>query len=817
LLILGLAKLAYAETQQFYAIQDFSKGMANHFSPYVIQSNQASDLLNVRFNNQYGSLSKRPAMIQHGTLGAPGKSIHRFYKSDATQQTLATASTYLYLVSDSGDTSVLKDNLTEGKRHDIVTYKDKAIGTNGYDNNWKYDGHTATGVADADRTENNLVADLGAPFATLDAGDGLNTGAWYQYRMAFYDGALYSYSTARSNPILTDSDDTTALGIELTDVPIGPDGTTTRYVYRTLGGASRAVVLADTSFYLIATVSDNSTLTVSDDMGDDTADNDASPTWTTVSAGTNVTPPTGKYNIIQSSRLFISGNTTNQSDLYWSDEFNPDYFDPEDYEPCRPDDGDVVTGLEPVLGILCVFKTNSIQKFYTEETDLARWYFSEPFSYVGCPAPATISLTPLGVFYLSRKNGIYRFNAQTSILMSDAVTPTIRDISQTYIDNAFGYYFNNEYSLCYTSEDSGDTHNNRVLIYDIIREGYTHDEKKINTMHGFSSGTDLGIIWSLGSDDDGTIYRHELGETLLNKNKKIEFDNGTYDDVNSFGTEGAPVLELSWDCTINTWLTELQTKDASISTLDDILTYLPNAIIDRPDTSGTWTSPVYQINATSLSTIKWNENLNSVGDITAQIRTGATVVALEAASWGTAYSDPNGSDLSAETAAKFIQVRFNLSTTDITVTPQLFVAQGYLFRVGYSLEGQTKEAAYYSYWKSGWTNFNVEGLKTQINRIKIFYTGDEGILTFRYTNEESDVTNSFDIDLSVNPDDSQTDEYRGRGTNKYFTYSTPRTYGEEIIPIGRYWFFEIEENSNNEPFKIQKLEFMFEVISDVYD
>lgn len=803
---------------RFYTISDFSKGLNNHISDTLIPDNQAVEATNVRVNNRFGSLGKRELLLTAWDAGSSSiNGLHRYYKSDDTVKTIIATGTYLDIGDTSGTTTThIASVLTDGKRWQFVTYKDIEIGTNGSDQPVKYDNHTLTTAnTDNARTASDLCAQLGAPFAQLSSengGNDLDASSWYQYKVVFYDGSIYFCSQARSNPILTGS---TVQNITLTDVPIGPVGTTHRYIYRTLGNASRAACVADTTFYLVKDLSDNTTTTFDDYLSDDDADADNAPTWATSSAGgIYVTPPMGKYLNIHKERLWIGGNSINQSDLYFSDDGNPDFFDPDDFFVIRADDGDEITFIKTFLGLLTVGKTNTIQKLYTDGSASTDWYASDPFSFIGCPAPYTVDVTPKGIVYLGRK-GLYLFNGQNSSLISDAVTPEINDISQTDITNAVGIYFNDEYKLSYTSSFSGASVNNRVLVYNFIRDSYVLDTENINCFAAFNSGIDTGVLYSGSSLADGYVVAHTSSTPVLVKRFKSEIDAGTFDDTYSYGEENFPYIELGWSCTIDTWLTNLQAKNASINTIDDIITYLPDAIIDRPDTDGTWTSSIYQIDASVLDKLYWNENLGSYGDITWQVRLGATSGACASASWETVVTNPNGSDLSGITANAFIQFRANLSTTDILYSPYLYLADGYLFKLSYSKIGTANETSVLSTWKTGWRDFGIPGYKKQIQRIRVFYKGTKGLLNFNIIGSDGDINKTFVIDLSKTPDFSTTDEYSGDSDLKVFTFLAPINSSSEPSLISQLFQYEITENGNT-GWELLKIETMYSA-EEIYD
>lgn len=787
---------------QIYEITDFRGGLNSEASEYTIGENQAVEFVNLRTNRKFGGITKRKTSVLYGTPGSHSiEGLHRYYQTDGDKYLLAAGSTKLYVGDDDlGTFQTIGQSFTDSKRWTFATYKDIAIGTNGYEQPIKYDGKTQiTANTDGSRTASDVVAELGAPFAELNTGTALDASSWYQYKVAFYDGTTYSYSTARSNPILTGSG---VYDITLTGIPFGPNGTTQRIIYRTVGDASRAAVLADTSYYRVATISDNTTTTYNDSVSDATLLADSAPTWATVSAGTNVTPPKGKYILVHGERAFIAGNVTSKSDIYYSDTFNPDYFDPESFERVRPDDGDEITFVKTVLGILTIGKTNTIQKFYTDGA-IDTWSISAPLSFIGCPAPYTASNSPLGLIYLGR-SGIYRFNGQYSQLISDAVNPDILDINPSLIGSTVGIYFKNEYLLAYPSSESGGASNNRVLVYEIVRDSYAIDTKTIDSFSTFDSGTDIGVLYYGTSGSDGKIYADEGSGTSLTKRLKSEFDLGSYDDARSIGEEVDPMLEISWDITIN----------GASGTIDSHA-YGASAIIDRPDTSGTWTSDIYDLNAKSFTILQWNELLNGAGDVTWAVRSASTSAGVSGASWSSEFTNPSGSDLTGLTANRYVQLRATLSTTDITVTPNIYVNDFYAFRLFYNKTGSSEEANYLSFWASGWRNFGAPGHKKFIRRIKVYYTGTEGTLNFRFFNDEGDVDRNFDIDLSVSPTSSTTDDYEGSNTYKVFTHFPAPNTAADPGPTGEYWRYELSETGTDE-WVVKKIETSF-LVEEIFD
>jgi len=785
-LLIGSCHPVYADAtgaigvDQFYDIDDFSKGLQSHISPYLIPKGSATVAQNVRFNDRFGNLAKRGTMFQLSACRSTAvKSLYRYYKSDATKYSIQTSGVYIDTIADgTGACTNLYASASDGKRWNWVTYKDIAIGTNGTDRAKKWDGFsTSTANTDGSRTAGDMVADLGAPFAEQNTGSNLDASSWYQYKVAFYDGTTYKFSNARSNPLLTGS---TVRDITLTDIPLGPNGTTARVIYRTEGQASRAAVVATSSFYKVATISDNSTTTYNDAITDATILADPAPTWATVSAGINVTPPYAKYALIHKERLFLandpSGTLSGKSTLYWSDVLNPQYFNYNtDYEVIRPDDGDQITVLKNLDATAVVIgKEGTWNKLYTDSASTALWNISAPMSFIGCVAPYSAVNSKNGIIYLGR-HGIYNFNGQSSELISDVVTDKIRDIMPTNQAEIAGVFYDNQYLMSYTASSTGSSVNDRVLVFDITRNSYAEDTKNIDSWAVWDSGTDFGTLYSGSSTTDGKTYAHAISFDDLIYRYKSQMDAGTVSATYVGGSQNEPYLTLGWD---KTWTTVTGAWNAQGSS-----TWLVKAL------SGTWISPATQINATSLDKLYWNEDLGSFGDITFAIKTATSSAGLGAASWSSEFSSPTGSDISGLTARDWIQVRATLTSSVYTETPELYLEDSFLFHLTYKRSATTSEGSIASVWTSGWSNLGSGENPNRIKEVHVYYEGTEGTLTFRMENDKLETT-SFDINLATLPTASTTDTYFGNATEKVYAY----------IPLigatlnGRKWRFRITEN-----------------------
>ena len=145
-----------------YVFSDFSGGLNTKDNAFSLQKNQEDIAENVRFDTEGKSVSKRDKTVLYGTAddSNPILGLHRFYINDGTKVLLANYSNKVAKGNDS--TGVFTDilTLTNGDRKaQWLTWHNIAIGTDGYNQPYKYDGTSASATY------------LGAPLAT-DAGSG---------------------------------------------------------------------------------------------------------------------------------------------------------------------------------------------------------------------------------------------------------------------------------------------------------------------------------------------------------------------------------------------------------------------------------------------------------------------------------------------------------------------------------------------------------------------------------------------------------------------------------------------------------------------
>jgi len=168
------------------------------------------------------------------------------------------------------------------------------------------------------------------------------------------------------------------------------------------------------------------------------------------------------------------------------------------------------------------------------------------------------------------------------------------------------------------------------------------------------------------------------------------------------------------------------------------------------------------------------------------------------------YTDPSGSDISAVTANDYIQLKCNLSTSDILYTPRVFLDDNYFVRVVYSKEGAQNETSINSQYEGGWYRVR-QTPDALLKRIKVYYTATSEAtqdVTFRYRNIEGDIDETFVIDLSQTSDDLSTNpRYEITGNERTATYFC------NIDDIGSMWKFSFSDTGLNK-YKIKKVEIL---------
>ncbi len=700
------------------------------------------------------------------------KGLHRLYLKDGSKILVGTHGDEIEVGSDTTGTFTSSlDLATADHRWQFVTWHNLIIGGDGYNQPIKGDGTDFTY--------------LGSLFGE-DKGSGTGPVAGtYSYKVSFYTSSYDVIFDVISAPVVNGAGDH---DIDLSMIPIGPDtflgeDITGRKIYRNK-------LAAQTTWYLLSngTIANNTATILTDsdtdaELGATEYDASVDATWT---------PPKGRFCIVSNNRLMFANDPTTATDtgpstIYYSKSGSHDLFESADnYFNVRRNDGDEITFVKNLLGILTVGKTGTIQKMYTDGDDPANdWEISDPFSpAVGCVAPYSAKNTPLGIEFLAW-GGLYVFNGQNSKLVSDIITPTINNISLSNFKNAWGEYHQNAYYLAYAAFPSSD--NNRVLRHDLLTNSFSIDIIDINCFTVFGGSDDWGDLYA-GSSTTGEVYTYRRGSTLGVSHSSYTDFAGTWDDMGYFQPiEGGNPEQA---------ILEIRENDD----LDDMAGTIDNGTgdVDRPDTSGTYVSRVMQMpGITAYATLQWNETIPS-GDVIFQLRGGTTearCIAGDDSAFGDGASltTPSGSNISGEiggTAYEFTQYKITMSTDDIDESPTVYFGN-FTIKLFYDILAADLETTIPLEWEGGWTNFKHDGYKLTLRKLYVLHNGTSGDLVLTFTAFEGH-QDTFTIDLANNT--KYYTEYFSEGaiTSEYFKLNIQNSdlYALDIDKI--YVMYDIE-------------------------
>ena len=232
-------------------------GMNNLVENLDLQEKWVEIAQNSRFEEEPGAVDKRAPItylnsttLGNGAFGVTG--LFRFYSSTSgLTQWIAVHDTSAYYITDAGAKTAIRTGLTAGKRASFAVYRDLLMVSNGSDNIWVYDG------------SDNVTWELGGckEVVSATATGSLDASANYSYQVAITVSSATHICGAVSNVVSSG----TAQCIGLSQIPLGPTGTTNRLLYRTEGGADPAT---HGNFKLLATLADNTTTIYTDTIGD---------------------------------------------------------------------------------------------------------------------------------------------------------------------------------------------------------------------------------------------------------------------------------------------------------------------------------------------------------------------------------------------------------------------------------------------------------------------------------------------------------------------------------------------------------------------
>lgn len=451
-----------------YELKNFDGGLNNKYDPRQIEDDQSPDLLNVVFDD-YGSIETRkgskPLNISYpvGSFSCDGLFTTRF--EDGSTTMVAFFGSDMQIL-DSATFATHSSSLsfrTAGIQVDYAMYQNYMfIGWGGTP--YKYNG--------VELTRHGVYS--GSVGSAVTASNGTLTGTYY-YRITNVNSGLVESNVSSYTTALT----LASQSVSLTDIGLMATsyGISARKVYRTEAITSTTDP-ATADYFLLATISDNTTTYLVDNYSDSEL-GAAAPT-------DNGLPPNWKFVKAFQERLWcVSPDEPNL--LYYSEVGEPYTFKTTNYIKVGYGDGEIITGLGVHSNAIMVYKEASVWLIYMQDNVPANWALVKTNTKYGCISNRSIvNFGDMQMFLGGNFDDISGFlslkgtavDPSTTDLKSTAIygetksetiEPDIFQINSSFANKTAGVLFKNK--LWFATPYGGHTHNNYIFQYDFMRSG----------------------------------------------------------------------------------------------------------------------------------------------------------------------------------------------------------------------------------------------------------------------------------------------------------------------------------------------------------
>ncbi len=254
-------------------------------------------------------------------------------------------------------------------------------------------------------------------------------------------------------------------------------------------------------------------------------------------------PPTARYIALHKNYIFLAGNDTYPSRLYYSNLDDHETWGSLDFFDVNPDDGDRIMGLMVTLDALIIFKEYNVYLLYgdtpTYVEGLTLWRIKKASTESGTVGQGSIAVIGKNLVYFSRNKGVQafggsissseiQFDSLTSMTLSDIISPTVKGLNETRFDQAEAISWDYKYILSVPKGSS--TTNNFNLVYDYNIGGWYLWDIPANCWTVFRSASVDNLF--IGDCSQGYIYRYtpdifsDDGKAINAYYKTKDFDLG---------------------------------------------------------------------------------------------------------------------------------------------------------------------------------------------------------------------------------------------------------------------------------------------------
>jgi len=474
--------------------------------------------------NIQGKLTTRPGKIKYSVqpLGGPIDSISQYIKADDTKKLIAKAGTQL--VSDDGTgnfntSSPLKTGLTTGERHDAVTMNNRHIMAIHGDGLYSYDGTTFEELG---------ISTLPTAPTITDTGTGDLPTKDYVCKLTYYcsDIDFESNAGAASSSVNAGGE------ITVSNIP-----TSTHALVDYVNVYLRNEEDDGSYLYIGQVANGTSSFVFSDEV-----------TSTQTPPIANAAPVAGgaKYFTIFNRRLVASGNSTFQSDVFFSNTDQPDGWDDTDTAIRL-----FVPGSGPVTGLatgsftgtdvnqyLVIFKKRSCHLYYRDLSGNETFMVID--RNIGCVSHQTIHVKDGNIYFMSDMGWRYIRDGELKrdTLGKGDIDDIFRTAGESFsvnkanILNAFSVYYgefdsymtwisegtSTSYSKCYNYHFDIDGF---LPLQLVARSAYTGEDNDGNEKVFIGDDDEYIYQYSVTNErhDDGTVESFVLDVSKLDIDK----------------------------------------------------------------------------------------------------------------------------------------------------------------------------------------------------------------------------------------------------------------------------------------------------------
>lgn len=418
-------------------------GMNPKTSDYLIGGNQCLNLVNLDFTKK-GSWTKVPGTTAYlgATVSGNITGLNQFTRLSGASYLIASANTSLYSVT--SGFNPLRSNLLNGALFDFVPFVDRLFCANGNDF-FKTDGVNST---------NYGLPPPAVGFTVAATGSGSFTG-YFQYSYGYLNDRGYAgpatnndgtyivngISLAGANAILSGITTPTGYGI------------TAIIIYRSENSLFQ-------SLFQIATIAPG-TATFID-------------TGLTLTTGIN--PPylfftlAPRYIELFNNQLFMSGFSSQQSTVVFSDIGEPEGVGVTASFEVRTNDGDRMTAMKSYFSQLCLFKQRSMHTLSGDNPQ--NFTLQERTDQYGCLSNRATAVYNDILLFLDRK-GIAQFNGANLGIISNEMEPIfLRMNIPAALDNAAMLHVKERNEVWTLFPVDGATLNNQLVVYDYYSDAW---------------------------------------------------------------------------------------------------------------------------------------------------------------------------------------------------------------------------------------------------------------------------------------------------------------------------------------------------------